>query len=276
MLHPPDARVESACRAPHHSPAPDVCPIASRSVAAASSAGVPEGGQVRRELRQHLAVQGAVEQGRREQGGPVEGPAYGRRHVVGQPVGRDEHGQPAAQHVVAERRRARRRCRRGRAAPGRRFAQEAGGGRRARLRPVGGTAPPQSPGSPPEGLCRGRSGEREHPRIVRRGGGFRPDTGSRAQHRGCRRRRREPAGPTRPRPERRSRRAQGTWAAPGPTTPTQRPATSTYTAAGVWCSTRTGPSAAERRWSTTRGGALPTSIRDHASRRYRPPLHLPL
>src|SRR5690349_15076896 len=51
------------------------------------------------------------------------------------------------------------------------------------------------------------------------------------------------------------RRAQGAWAAPGATTPTQRPSTSTYSAAGDWCSTRTGPSGAERRCATTRGGA---------------------
>ena len=65
-----------------------------------------EGGDVRRELRQHLAVQRAVEQGGREQGGPVESGADGGRHVVGQAVGRDEHGQPAAEDVVAERRQA--------------------------------------------------------------------------------------------------------------------------------------------------------------------------
>ena len=36
----------------------------------------------------------------------------------------------------------------------------------------------------------------------------------------------------------------------------QRPATSTYKADGVWCSTLTGPSGAVRRCSATRAGAL--------------------
>ena len=176
---------------------------------------------------------------------------------VGRVAGRDEHGQPAAQDVVAERRES--------AAVADEAVQRlvvdargAGRGRRALLRPVGGPRLRDPRARRPKDVCRGRSGDATSTnRPTRRGSPAR--TGSRARHRGCRRRRREPARPTRPRPERAAAGAQGTWAAAGATTPTQRPATSTYTAAGDRCSTRTGPSAAERGARRREAVRLPTT-----------------
>ena len=230
----------SAWRAPHQSPAPDVCPIRVRARAASSSAGVPRAREVRRELRQHLAVERALDQRRRQQCRAVENRGHCGGHVVGEAVGR----RPAPRASRTARRRpagsGRRRCRRARAGssvsmlrelgkivegrdrrvggepvrlrpvaggPVPRGAQASQSGRRARqrLRPVGGAAPPHSPGSPPDqGLCGGRFGVREHPRIVRSGGGDRSDTGSRAQHRGSAAPPRAPRWATRPRPHRRA------------------------------------------------------------------------
>ena len=62
-----------------------------------------QGGEVRRELRQHLAVERALDQRRRQQRRAVEHRADGRGHVIGEPVGGDQDRQPSAQHVVAQR-----------------------------------------------------------------------------------------------------------------------------------------------------------------------------
>ena len=66
---PTDAHSSAAAqRAPSSSPDPVECPTASRSRSASACAGRPERVDVRRELRQHLAVQRAVEQRRGQQG----------------------------------------------------------------------------------------------------------------------------------------------------------------------------------------------------------------
>ena len=127
-----------------------------------------QGGEVRRELRQHLAVQRALDQRRRQQRRAVENRADGRGHVVGEAVGGDQHRQPAAQHVVAQRGQA--------AAVADELAQDRGvdrwaeraglreprqqSGRRARerLRPVAGGPVPRGRGHRPPAIGERRVG----------------------------------------------------------------------------------------------------------------------
>ena len=98
----------SASRAPASRPRPEVWPTLVRAVRAeaAPAAVRAQRGDVRRELGDHLAVQGAVEQRRRQHRGPAEaGADLGVDGVGGDPGGA-VHGQPAAEHVVAVRREA--------------------------------------------------------------------------------------------------------------------------------------------------------------------------
>ena len=62
-----------------------------------------QGGEVRRELRQHLAVQRALDQRRRQQRRAVQNRADGGGHVISEAVAGDQDRQPSAQHVVAQR-----------------------------------------------------------------------------------------------------------------------------------------------------------------------------
>ena len=86
----------SARRAPARSPAPDVAPTRVSSVGAVVLRGRAERGQPGAQLGQHLAVQGAVQQGRGEQRGPAAGAPGppGRRSGVGTPAARWRASQP--------------------------------------------------------------------------------------------------------------------------------------------------------------------------------------
>ena len=261
----------SACRAPHQSPVAGRVTDALQGGHGGGLRGQPEGREVRRELRQHLSVQGAVEQRCREQ----RGAASTARTVAvvsssSRPVAQSTASQPA-EHVVAQRCQPRsatdevvhrRQCR---------DAQEEALRAASPASCGGGVAPPQVPGSPPGmGTCRLRSGAREHPRIFRPAGGCRSDTGSRAQHRGWSRRQRGPPVATRAaRTELVRRRGPPRRRSGRPlrrTTPGACGAAPAPVRRGVF-----------RRWSTTRCGALTlVTTGDHASRRYRPRLHLPM
>ena len=175
-----------------------------RARAASSSAGRAEGGDVRRELRQHLAVQRAVDQGRREQRGAVEHVARtaaatssvsrsvatstaSQPHRTSSPSGVRPPPLPTRSSRIAAsiasgdpgvpRGQPRRQSgRRARAAAGRGGRASAFAGLAARPRTL-----PRS--------IRGTRTSTNRPT----GGGDRSDTGSRAQHRGSAAPRRAPA-----------------------------------------------------------------------------------
>ena len=93
----------SASEAPASSPAPEVAPTASRASRVAGDGSASHA----RELGEHLAAERAVEERGGEQGGDAEATAYGSGERRVGLAERGPGGEPAGEHVVAQRRQAR-------------------------------------------------------------------------------------------------------------------------------------------------------------------------